>query len=174
MTEYDETGAHAPQESLDAAEAAQARIEQLEAELLGLRESVLRDRAEIENQRKRMVRELEQSRRFANEKLLGDLLPVLDALERGLGVANADVAALREGMELTARQLHKVAADHGLVAVAPAAGDAFDPERHQAMSMVPTPEHPAGTVVTTFQTGWILSERLLRPALVVVAAEPGA
>src|SRR5690606_31321431 len=142
----------------------------LEQELAALREERLRERADTENQRRRMQRELEQARRFANERLLSELLPVLDSLERGLE-AGGDVASLREGVELTLRQLLKVAADNGLQVVDPT-GQAFDPERHEAMSVVPTAERPPNEVVQVFQKGYVLNDRLLRPALVVVSREP--
>ncbi|MFN3843731.1 MAG: nucleotide exchange factor GrpE [Rehaibacterium terrae] len=139
-------------------------------ELARLRDERLRERAELDNQRKRMSRELEQSVRFANERLLGDLLQVLDSLEAGLSAPGADAGKLREGIELTLRQLEKVTADNGLVAVDPV-GQPFDPERHQAMSMVPADGQAPGTVVQVYQKGYLLNGRLLRPALVLVAKD---
>lgn len=146
------------------------QVEQLRAELAQVREEALRERADLDNQRKRLAREIETARRFANERLLADLLPVIDSLEAGLKAAAADAGALREGMELTLRQLLKVAADHGLSALDPV-GQPFNPEQHQAMSMVETAEHPAGHVVQVYQKGWLLNDRLLRPALVVVSRD---
>lgn len=142
--------------------------EALRAELEQLKAQSLLERADLENQRKRLAREVEMARKFANERLLGDLLPVLDSLEAGLANAPAD-DPLRAGLELTQRQLLRVAEINGLVTVAPAAGDTFDPERHQAMSMIDTESVPPGAVAQTFQKGYVLNERLLRPALVVVA-----
>ena len=133
-----------------------------------LRADSLRERADLDNQRKRMARELETARRFANERLLSDLLPLFDSMEAGLAAA-AESDPLRAGLELTLRQLHRIAEANGLSEVAPAPGDAFDPERHQAMSMAPTPGVASGAVAQTFQKGYVLNERLLRPALVVVA-----
>ncbi len=149
----------APQ--IDETEALRAELEQLKAQSL-------LERADLENQRKRLAREVEMARKFANERLLGDLLPVLDSLEAGLANAPAD-DPLRAGLELTQRQLLRVAEINGLVTVAPAAGDAFDPEKHQAMSMIDAEGVPPGAVAQTFQKGYVLNERLLRPALVVVA-----
>jgi len=146
-----------------------ARIAELEAALLQLQDERLRERAEIENQRRRLARDLEQARRFANERILGDLLPVLDSLEQGLG-AQGDGEQLRAGVELTLKQLLKVVSDNGLSVVDPA-GQAFDPESHQAMSMVPSSDHPANTVVQVYQKGYRLNERLLRPAMVVVTSD---
>lgn len=137
------------------------------AELAELREGTLRDRADIENQRKRLTRDIDVARKFANERLLAALLPVIDSLEAGLGAAQGDSNALREGMELTLRQLLKVGSDNGLVEVNPA-GQPFNPEHHQAMSTVESEEHAPGHVVQVYQKGWLLNERLLRPALVVV------
>ncbi len=153
----------------DAADAAslEVELEATKAELAALREESLRERADLDNQRKRAAREVETARRFANERLLGELLPVIDSLEAGLGAASGDAGALREGMELTLRQLLKVCADNGLVAVDPV-GQPFNPEHHQAMSMVDSAEHAPNHVVQVYQKGWLLNDRLLRPALVVV------
>lgn len=143
-------------------------LEAMRDEMARLREESLRERAELDNQRKRLQRDVDLARKFANERLLGDLLPVIDSLEAGLNVAGAEPNALREGMELTLRQLLKVASDNGLTAVDPA-GQPFNPEHHQAMSMVDSPDHAPGHVVQVYQKGWLLNERLLRPALVVVS-----
>jgi molecular chaperone GrpE len=147
----------------------QEQLDAANAELARLREDMLRERADLENQRRRVARDIENARKFANERLLGDLLPVIDSLEAGLAQAGGDAAPLREGMELTLRQLLKVAADNGLCPIDPA-GQPFNPEHHQAMSMVPAGEGQAENhVVQVYQKGWLLNERLLRPALVVVA-----
>ena len=145
-------------------------VEFLKAELEQLRGEMLRDRADLENQRKRMARELESARRFANERLLSELLPLFDSMEAGLAAA-AQADPLRAGLELTLRQLHRIAESNGLHEVAPAPGDSFDPERHQAMSVADAPGVPAGAVVQLFQKGYVLNDRLLRPALVVVARQ---
>ena len=146
---------------IDETEALRAELEQLKAQSLV-------ERADLENQRKRIAREIEMARKFANERLLGDLLPLFDAMEAGLTNAAAD-DPLRAGLELTLRQLHIVAGKNGLTEVAPAAGDAFDPSMHQAMSVIDAPGVAPGAVAQTFQKGYVLNERLLRPALVVVA-----
>jgi molecular chaperone GrpE len=146
---------------MDEAEALRAELEHLKAQSLI-------ERADLDNQRKRMGRELDNARRFANERLLGDLLPVLDSLEAGLANAPAE-DPLRAGLELTQRQLLRVAEINGLVTVAPVAGDAFDPDRHQAMSMIDAAGVAPGAIAQLFQKGYVLNERLLRPALVVVA-----
>ncbi|CAM0123072.1 Protein GrpE [Stenotrophomonas maltophilia] len=145
-------------------------VERLRAEIEQVKADALRERADLENQRKRVARDIEQARKFANEKLLGDLLPVFDSLDAGLKAAGDDAHPLREGLELTYKQLLKVAADNGLVLLDPI-GQPFNPEHHQAISQAPTPGAAPGSVVTVFQKGYLLNERLLRPALVVVAAE---
>ena len=145
-----------------------SELDTLRAEMQRMREDSLRERAELDNQRKRLARDVELARKFANERILADLLPVIDSLEAGLAAAGADASALREGMELTLRQLLKAAGDHGLKEVNPQ-GQAFNPEHHQAMSTVPSTDHPPGHVVQIYQKGWLLNERLLRPALVVVS-----
>ena len=145
-----------------------AELEAVQAELAQLREDTLRDRADLENQRKRLERERDMARRFANERLLSELLPVIDSLEAGLAAAGDDAVALRQGIELTLKQLLKVTADNGLIEVNPA-GQPFNPDHHQAMSTIDSADHPPGHVVQVYQKGWLLNERLLRPALVVVS-----
>ncbi|GAB2503318.1 nucleotide exchange factor GrpE [Arenimonas alkanexedens] len=145
-------------------------LEQLRNAMASLREEALRERAELDNQRKRLARDVDQARRFANEKLLSQLLPVLDSLDAGLTATSAETGPLKDGLELTLRQLLKVGEDNGLAQLDPL-GQAFDPEWHQAISQVPSPGTAPGTVVQVFQKGYALNDRLLRPALVVVAAE---
>ncbi|TYT23764.1 nucleotide exchange factor GrpE [Luteimonas viscosa] len=147
---------------------AEGRIQALEAELEQLRAQSLLDRADIENQRKRLERDVRNACRFANKQLLGELLPVFDSLEAALNTAPAE-DPLRDGVVLTLRELTRVCENAGLVEVAPAPGDGFDPDRHQAMSAVETADVAPGAVVQVFQKGYILNEQLLRPALVAVA-----
>ena len=144
------------------------KLADYENKLGEMREVLLRERAEIENQRKRLQRDLDQARRFANERVLSDLLPVCDSLERGLAVQTADAGSLREGMELTLKALLKVAEGNGLKPIDPV-GQPFNPEQHQAVSMVEAPGTKPDTVVAVIQKGYVLNERLLRPALVTVS-----
>ena len=127
----------------------------------------LLERADLENQRKRLARDIEQARKFANERLLSDLLPVFDSLDAGLSAAS-EGDALRHGLELTYKQLLKVAADNGMTLLDPA-GQPFDPEHHQAISQGEAEGIAPGHVITVFQKGYLLNGRLLRPALVIVA-----
>ena len=146
------------------------QIERLRGELEQVKADALRERADLENQRKRVARDVEQARRFANEKLLGELLPVFDSLDAGLNAAGSDPSPLREGLELTYKQLLKVAADNGLTLLDPT-GQTFNPDHHQAISQVDAPGAAPGSVVQVFQKGYLLNDRLLRPALVVVARD---
>ena len=158
-----------PMESgADELETLSRQLAEAETNLAGMRETLLRERADLENQRKRMLRDQEQSVKFANEKLLRDLLPVYDGLESGLAVDTADVASMREGLSLTLKSLLKIAESNGLQQIDPI-GEPLDPERHHAVSMVAAPGSAAGTVVSVMQKGYVLNGRLLRPALVAVA-----
>ena len=148
--------------------ALRAQLSEMEASYAELRDNVLRERADLENQRRRLQRDLEQARRFANEKLLNELLPIYDGLERGLAVETADVVAVREGISLTLKELLRIAGNNGLVQVDPL-GQPLDPERHHAVSMVDAPDSAPNTVVSVLQKGYVLNDRLLRPALVAVA-----
>ena len=148
----------------------QQQLDSLHNELALLRSESLRERADLDNQRKRVARDVEQARRFANEKLLGELLPVFDSLDAGLNAAGSEPSPLREGLELTYKQLLKVAADNGLTLLDPT-GQTFNPDHHQAISQADAPGAAPGSVVQVFQKGYLLNDRLLRPALVVVARD---
>jgi len=151
----------------DSIEALQARVAELETQLV-------RDRAESENQRKRWLREFEQARRFANDRILGDLLPVIDSLEQGIKateVAGAGVDSFRTGADMTLKLLRKAVESQGLVAVDPL-GQPFNPEQHQAMGMQPSTAVAADHVMGVLQKGYLLNDRLVRPALVLVSEGP--
>ncbi len=143
-------------------------IETLRAELEQVRAQSLIDRADLENQRRRMERDVQNACRFANKQILGDLLPVFDSLDAALAAAGGS-GPLHDGVELTLRELRRVTANQGLLQIAPAAGDAFDPESHQAMSVVEAEGVAPGAVAQVFQKGYRLNEQLLRPAMVAVA-----
>lgn len=132
-------------------------------------EEMLRIRAEMDNLRKRVARETETIRRYAGERILSDLLPVLDSIEQGLAIVEEGPA--REGLELTRKQLADVLERHGLIVIDPA-GQPFDPAGHQAISMQPTDAHPENTVVAVLQRGYQLHDRVLRPAMVIVSKAP--
>jgi len=139
------------------------------------RDLYLRALADLENYRKRAQRDREDAVKFANDSLLREFIPVIDNLERALEHAGdaAEQKVLREGVEMTLVQFRKVLESAGVTEVA-AAGSAFDPNFHQAMGQVETDEQPANTIVQVLQKGYLLRERLLRPALVMIAKVPAA
>jgi len=165
--------ATAPPDNLAAAAPKLAPSTALERDLADMKDRLLRTLAEMENLRKRMARDLERSRRLALVQLMIDLVPVRDSLERGLEAADlaGTVEALREGKLMTMKMLCKVMADHGLEEIDPR-GAAFNPEFHEAISMLPSDAAPADTVLEVVQKGYRLHERLIRPARVVVSRGP--
>jgi molecular chaperone GrpE len=151
----------------------QYALREAEQEAAEQRDAMIRMQAEMENLRKRLVRDLERSRKRALEDFMNDLLPVLDSFTRGLEVddAAATVESVKEGQALILRMLQQAMGKHGLVEIDPA-GEDFDPELHEAISMLPSAEHPENTVVDVVQKGYRLNDRLVRPARVVVSSGP--
>ncbi|HTJ95115.1 MAG TPA: nucleotide exchange factor GrpE [Pararobbsia sp.] len=139
-----------------------------QAKLAEMQENFLRAKAETENVRRRAQEELEKTHKFAIERFAEHLLPVIDSLEAAAGDTTGDIGKIREGVELTLRQLNS-ALEKGRVAVINPVGEKFDPHRHQAISMVPAEQEP-NTVVAVLQKGFLIADRVLRPALVTVAA----
>jgi molecular chaperone GrpE len=139
------------------------------------RDLYLRTLADLENYRKRVQREKEDLSRFANENLLRELLPVLDKLERAIEHARSDQSngGILQGVEMTLSQLAKVLEKSGIKPVA-AVGEPFDTARHEAIGQEESSEHAPQTVVRELQKGYLLNDRLLRPAMVVVAKAPQA
>jgi molecular chaperone GrpE len=135
-------------------------------------ERCLRVAADLENYKKRAAKEREEVQKFGSEKLVKDLLPVVDNLDRALAAAPAD-DPLREGVKLVRSSLEQVLARHGVVGFS-ALGARFDPAQHEALMQVPTREQPPGTVVLEHARGFRLNDRLVRPAMVGVAVEPPA
>ena len=146
-----------------------AQVAELQAKNAELADLYLRAQADVQNARRRADEEIAKSRKFAVEGFAESLLPVLDSLEAGLAIPNATIEQIREGSEATLRQLKSALERNKVVEVNPAAGTKFDPAQHQAISMVPA-EQEANTVVTVLQKGYLIAERVLRPALVTVAA----
>lgn len=149
----------------------EARLRDLENQLGVAKDEQVRLLAEMDNQRKRAARDVDAARKFGVERLLNDLMPVCDGLEMGLSQGGSDPTRLREGMDLTLKLLLKAAEGHGLKRLHPV-GEAFNPEWHQAMAMVPTGDRPAGSIIDVYQAGYRLHERLIRPAMVTVATDP--
>ncbi len=149
--------------------AAQAEVSALQAKVAELQDQYVRGQAEVQNARRRADEEVSKARKFALEGFADSLLPVLDSLEAGLAVQTATPEQIREGAEATLRQLVSAMERNKVIAINPEAGAKFDPAQHQAISMVPA-EQEANTVVTVLQKGYVIAERVLRPALVTVAA----
>lgn len=178
------TGAPSPEEleaalaanEVDAIEALpglQAEILALQAKNTELADSYLRAKAEAENARRRADEEISKARKFAVESFAESLLPVTDSLEAGLQLKEANAEQIREGTEATLKQLKSALERNRVMAIDPTAGTKFDPHQHQAISMVPLPAEStqeANTVVMVLQKGYLIADRVLRPALVTVAA----
>lgn len=138
------------------------------------RQDMLRMQADMDNVRKRLIREQEKARRRTLERFMNDLLPVRDSLERGLEAAadpSASVESLKEGKQLIMKMLNKAMGDHGLEVIDPQ-GEVFNPEKHEAMTMLPSVEHDENTVIDVLEKGYQLHDRLIRPAKVVVSRKP--
>jgi len=164
-----------PRDSPPANAEGDPRIAELEAKLSAAvaeaekqRDEWLRARAETENVRRRSVDEVAKAHRFGVEGFASALLAVKDSLDAALTVENTSIESFKEGVELTARQLESVFEKFAIKAISPL-GEKFDPHRHQAISQVESDEEP-GTVVSVLQKGYLLHDRVIRPALVVVAA----
>ncbi len=143
-----------------------ARIAELEAALEEAKAQVLYVKADGENIRRRAAEDIDKARKFALEKFSGELLAVKDSLDAALAVENADVTSYKNGVELTAKQLLSVFEKFNIAEINPL-GEKFDPNKHQAISMVPAEGEP-NTVLSVLQKGYSLNERVLRPALVTV------
>jgi molecular chaperone GrpE len=159
----DEPGGTAPEADVH------AELAELKAKSAELADQFLRAKAEAENARRRAEDEISKARKFAVEAFAESLLPVTDSLEAGLHIKDATPEQIREGAEATLRQLTAALERNKVIAINPAPGTKFDPHQHQAISMVPA-EQDANTVVSVLQKGYTIAERVLRPALVTVAA----
>ncbi|TNE80273.1 MAG: nucleotide exchange factor GrpE [Gammaproteobacteria bacterium] len=150
---------------------AEQDVEKMLADLADAKDQVLRTQAEMQNLRRRLERDVENAHKYALEKFVGELLPVVDNLERAIQAiddTNDEFKAVGEGIELTLKSFHDVLGRFKVDAVDPK-GEPFDPELHQAMSMLELQEVQPNTVVDVFQKGYTLNGRLVRPAMVVVA-----
>ncbi|MBQ0718765.1 MAG: nucleotide exchange factor GrpE [Gammaproteobacteria bacterium] len=167
-----------PEERLEQAAAAESEDGAAELDAGALSEALqqakdqtLRTQAEMQNLRRRVDRDVENAHKFALEKFVGELLPVVDNLERALAAIDSDeghLASVREGIELTLKSFHGVLEGHKVKQVEPT-GEVFNPDFHQAISMLPNPDVAANTVMEVFQKGYTLNDRLVRPAMVVVS-----
>jgi len=161
-----------PQADPDPASAQDQTLEKLLAEtqsrLQEQREAWMRAVAETDNVRKRALSDVAAAHKFAIERFADSLTPVCDSLEATLAAAGETNEALKSGVELTLKQMRAALEKAGVTEIAPAVGERFDPNRHQAMAAVASPAEP-NTVVTVMVKGYRLHERILRPALVTVA-----
>ena len=165
----EETEAAAAANQAEATATQAQELDTLKAQNAELAEQYLRAKAETENMRRRTEEEVSKVRKFAVEGFAESLLPVIDSLEAGLAIQEASIEQIREGAEATLKQLQSALSRNKVLPIAPAAGEKFDPHQHQAISMVPADQEP-NTVVSVLQKGYLINERVLRPALVTVAA----
>ena len=168
------TDAAATSPSVDAGEVAHvaddigAQLARVQAEVAELKDAWLRAKAETENARRIAQADVAKAHKYAIERFAEDLLPVKDALEQTLAARDVSLDTLRSGAELTLKAL-QAAFGRAQVAELNPVGEKFDPHRHQAMQMVPS-DQPANTVVDVFQKGYLVNDRVLRPALVTVSS----
>ncbi|QPF74863.1 nucleotide exchange factor GrpE [Roseateles sp. DAIF2] len=155
----------APAEAL----APEAKIAELEGRLAEMSDAYLRAKAEAENIRRRSEEEMSKARKFAVEGFAEAMLPVMDSMEAAIAMPDAKVEAVLEGVHATRRQLAAALERNKVLEINPAQGAKFDPHQHQAISMVPA-EQEANSVVMVLQKGYLIADRVLRPALVTVAA----
>ncbi|AHM03446.1 Heat shock protein GrpE [Roseibacterium elongatum DSM 19469] len=152
-------------------------LEILRAERDELRDRMLRALADAENSRKRAERDRREAEHYGGSKLSRDLLPVYDNLKRAIEAASEEerniAGGVIEGVELTMRELLNIFAKHGVTPVSPEVGDTFDPQMHQAMFEAPVPDTKAGEIIQVMAEGFMLHDRLLRPAQVGVSSNPG-
>lgn len=151
------------------------RIKQVQSKADENWDIALRTKAEMENVRRRTEKEVSNARKYGIEKMIGEILPVKDSMELGLKAAvemdieDEAVHKIREGMELTLKMMNDALSKIGITEIAPEEGDAFSAEYHQAMSMQEIPGKKSNTIVAVMQKGYLLNERLVRPAMVMVA-----
>lgn len=146
---------------------------ELEKKLNDAKEQYVRAQAEVSNIRMRMEQEVARARKFGAERLVSELIPILDSITRGLKdehVAHNDVKGMQAGMEMTLSMLRNVLEKNGVTIVNPAVGDVFDPAMHEAMSMQKDPSHAHNTILQVLEQGYALNGRVVRAAMVIVAA----
>ena len=151
-------------------------LDALKAERDQYKDRFMRALADAENSRKRADKDRREAENYGGSKLARDMLPVYDNMKRALEAAaglGEENAALAEGVELTMRELLNVFKKHGIDPIAPEVGDRFDPKVHQAMFEAPVPDTKAGDIIQVAAEGFMLHDRLLRPAQVGVSSNPG-
>ncbi len=170
----DEEAAAAEEEYTDE----ELELDALRAERDDLKDRFMRALADAENARKRSEKDRREAENYGGSKLARDMLPVYDNMKRALEAASGgeteDSKALIEGVELTMRELLNVFSKHGMTLISPAVGDKFDPQQHQAMFEAPVPGTKAGDIIDIAAEGFMLHDRLLRPAQVGVSSTPAS
>lgn len=168
------TAEASPQESpLEKVKQLEDALAAKEVEAAGNWDKFLRERADLENYRKRVQREKEEMLKYGNESLILEFLPAIDNLERALEHSGEEsMSAVLEGVKLTLTMLQSALKKYGVAPVESKQGTPFDPAFHQAMNQVETADQEPNTVVSEFQKGYLLNDRLLRPAMVSVAKAP--
>ena len=163
---------HKDEEKLESpeinADSLEAQLEQAQAKASENWDQFIRAKAEMDNLRRRSVKDLENAHKFGIEKFATELLPVLDSMVMGLAVEDASAESLREGMELTMNMLEKMMEKLGIDEIDPL-NEKFDAAKHQAMTTQPSDEVEPNTVLAVMQKGYSLNERLIRPAMVIVS-----
>ena len=159
----------APESAAAVPDAAQ-KLAEAEARLAELQDSFLRAKADTENMRRRAQEDIAKAHKFAVESFAEAMVPVKDSLEMALKVETPSIESLKEGVEMTLKQLVSAFEKNRLLEVNPQPGEKLDPMRHQAISMVPS-EQEANTIVSVLQKGYTIADRLLRPALVTVSQQ---
>ena len=150
----------------------QNKVQALEMQISGFKDKATRAVAEVDNMRRRAERDVSNAHRYGNEKLMAELLPVIDSMVRaqeGVDQSDAVVKSMIEGVVMTLELLEKTLEKFGLNVISPEKGDTFNPERHEAMSMLPDPDMEKNSVIQVLQKGYELNGRVLRAAMVIVA-----
>ena len=156
-------------ENLDPLSKALAEVAILQAKVSELNDQFLRAQADVQNARRRADEEVSKARKFAIESFAESLLPVADSLEAGLAIKEATIEQIREGSEATLRQLKSALERNKVLEINPEAGAKFDPHHHQGISVVPADQEP-NTVGSVLQKGYLIMDRVIRPALITVSA----
>ena len=164
-----EPAAQAEAQSLDPIEQLHADLAAAQAQLAEQKDQALRAHADMENVRRRAQEEVSKARKFGIESFAEGLVPVKDSLEAALAQTEQSAQDMRAGIEMTLKQLVSAFERNHLKEIAPAAGTKFDPHQHQAIATIPAEQEP-NTVVQTLQKGYLIAERVLRPALVTVSS----
>ncbi len=173
IAELDDSELSALEQMQEKIEALQEQLDEATEKVAQKDDEILRVAAEGMNLQKRLQRDLDNTRKFSNDKIIKAMIPVMDSFDKALEVIDDEscevtTEAMIEGTQNTHKIFAKVLEDNGIEIVNPV-GETFDPEQHEAMSMVPSPDHDKNTIVNVFQKGYLLNGRVVRAAMVVVA-----